>query len=406
MRVLVATTANDGHFGPLAPLARACLAAGHAVRVAAPASFADTVRAAGLEPAPFPDAPPELVGPVMGRLPELSFEEADSVVIRDVFGRIDAQAAFPGVAELVDTWRPDVVLREPAELGSLAAATRAGVPHAQLAIGMQEFLRTFDELTREPLAELSRLAGLPEDALGESRAAEPAFSSVPERLDRAGDDGYRADRVTERFAPLPEKPSPDMPAPGEPLPEWGDPELPLLYVTFGSVTGSLPPFAGLFAEALEELAGLPVRVLMTVGRGFDLDGLGKVPRNAHVVPWWPQADVLERASAVLGHGGFGTMMGAVGAGLPQVVAPVFSSDQVANGRHLAATGAGRTTPPGPDLVGRAVTELDKVLEDPLYAVTARDLAADVAALPGPASAVAALEALAGAGRASGVHLEM
>ena len=40
MRVLLATTANDGHFGPLAPFARAIRAAGHEVRVAAPASYA------------------------------------------------------------------------------------------------------------------------------------------------------------------------------------------------------------------------------------------------------------------------------------------------------------------------------------------------------------------------------
>jgi len=39
MRVLVSTTANDGHFGPLQPFARACTAAGHEVRVAAPASY-------------------------------------------------------------------------------------------------------------------------------------------------------------------------------------------------------------------------------------------------------------------------------------------------------------------------------------------------------------------------------
>ena len=39
-------------------------------------------------------------------------------------------------------------------------------------------------------------------------------------------------------------------------PPWGDPELPLVYVTFGSVTGSLPPFAGLFREALDALADL------------------------------------------------------------------------------------------------------------------------------------------------------
>ena len=66
MRVLVSTTANSGHFGPLVPFARACLAAGHELVVAAPASFAADVAATGFEHRPFADAPPELVGQTFG----------------------------------------------------------------------------------------------------------------------------------------------------------------------------------------------------------------------------------------------------------------------------------------------------------------------------------------------------
>ena len=66
MRVLVATTANDGHFGPLLPFARACADAGHEVAVAAPESYAVAVRRAGFEHRPFGDAPPELIGPHHG----------------------------------------------------------------------------------------------------------------------------------------------------------------------------------------------------------------------------------------------------------------------------------------------------------------------------------------------------
>ncbi len=133
------------------------------------------------------------------------------------------------------------------------------------------------------------------------------------------------------------------------LPAWGDPAQPLVYVTFGSVTGSLPPFAGVFREALDALADLPARVLMTVGRRVEPASLGPLPANAHVEQWLPQAAVLAQASAVLGHGGFGTTLGALAAGVPQVVAPIFTSDQVVNGTHVAAAGAGRTVPPGPDV---------------------------------------------------------
>lgn len=131
MRVLCSTTAGDGHFGPLKVLAQACRAAGHEVRVAAPASFAAAVQRAGLDHAPFADAPAAAMGEVFESLPRMSRVDANRTVMADVFGRLDAQAAFPDVLAVVDAWRADVVLREPAELGSLAAAEAAGVPHAR-----------------------------------------------------------------------------------------------------------------------------------------------------------------------------------------------------------------------------------------------------------------------------------
>lgn len=387
----MATTANDGHFGPLLPLARAALARGHAVRVAAPDSFATTVERAGFPHLPFADAPPELVGPVMAQLPTLSFDEANAVVVRDVFGRIDAQAALPAVSAAIEDWRPDVIVREPAELASLAAAVRADVPHVQLSIGMTEMSRLLTGLLPDALTELASPAELPPYALVDAADHEVLLSSVPEILDQAGDDAFAADAVRFRFRATEavDSPGPDA----APLPEWGDRDRPLVYVTFGSVTGSLPPFAGVFRQALDGLADLPVRVLMTVGRRVDLAGLGPVPANARVESWWPQPAALAHADAVLGHGGFGTTMGAIEAGLPQVVAPIFTSDQVVNARHVASIGAGRAVSPGPDAVPLACSELLAVLENPTYRHAAREVAAAAAALPPADDAVALVERL-------------
>jgi UDP:flavonoid glycosyltransferase YjiC (YdhE family) len=77
MRVLVSSTAGAGHFSPLVPMARACLAAGHDVLVAAPESFRHTVTSAGLRHAAFADVPPEVMGRIFSRLPSLSFEQAN-----------------------------------------------------------------------------------------------------------------------------------------------------------------------------------------------------------------------------------------------------------------------------------------------------------------------------------------
>lgn len=387
MRVLFATTGNDGHFGPLRPFARAFAEAGHDVAVAAPESFAARI-GGGFAHRPFADAPDELIGPIMERLPTLPFEEADELVIREVFARVDAQAALPGVVETVEQWRPHLVLRESAELASLVAAESAGVPHVHVCIGMHEVVDRFAEATAEPLDELGRLGGLPTGRAAESLAAELVLSSVPERVDAAaGAPSSGADLL--RYHEPPAVGSVDLP------PMHVDPADPLVYVTFGSVTGSLPPFAGVFREALDALADLEARVVMTVGRRLDPDDLRPWPDNAHVEQWWPQEPILARASAVLGHGGFGTTMGALAAGVPQVVLPMFSFDQAVNASHVAAVGAGLAVPMGAGSVAEAADGLRRLLTDPTYAENARLVAADIAALPRPREAVERLAHLVG-----------
>ncbi len=387
VRVLCATTANDGHFGPLLPFARACAGAGHEVRVAAPASYAATVTGAGFAHEPFADAPRELIGPIMDRLPTLGFEEADDLVVREVFARIDAQAGLPSLIETVQRWRPDVVIRESAELASLAAAQRAGVPHVHVCIGMHEVVSRFAETIADPLEELDQLAGLGQGQMAGALAAETVFSLVPEVLDHATG---QVRPETDAFLRFHET----RPTTGShPLPDWADPDAPLIYVTFGSVTGSLAPFAGVFREALDALADLDARVMMTLGRKIDPADLGPLPRNAYVTQWWPQDAVLAHAAAMLGHGGFGTTMGALAAGVPQMVVPLFSFDQAVNAQHVAAVGAGLTVDTGPAAVARAATGIPQLLEFSTYSASAGRVAAAMAALPPPAEAVPALTAL-------------
>src|SRR5215218_9477187 len=137
----------------------------------------------------------------------------------------------------------------------------------------------------------------------------------------------------------------------------------------------MPMAAGWFANVLEAAAQLPARVLLTVGREADIDALGSPPSNLHVEPWVPQADVLGHASAVVGHGGSGTTLGALGAGLPLVVVPLFA-DQPQNAVRVAAVGAGVISP----LDGiRAATE--RVLANGAYREAAQRVAAEMQTLP-------------------------
>ena len=386
MRVLFTTTAGAGHFNPMVPIAHACLAAGEDVAVAAPASFADSVRGAGLDHLPFPDVPREVMGAVFGRLPELTQQEADRVVVAEVFGRLDAQAALPTMIEIVATWRPALLVRDCAEFGGLIAAERAGIPQVQVGIDMGGLLPKFAAWLDDPIRELEDLAGLA-PALGTERVLRTAtLTSVPAALEAATPVG--AGPVW-RFRSVPEATGPSLPG------EWGDPAYPLVYVTFGSVTGTVGPFGAVYPVIMEVLAELPVRVLMTTGAGYDRSALGPIPANTWVAPWWPQAAVMREAALVVGHGGFGTTMTALAAGVPQLVVPLFSSDQFLNAERVEAVGAGLRLVDGLAAMDQVQAAVAELLAEPRYADAARSVAAEIAALPDVSTMVPVLRELAG-----------
>jgi UDP:flavonoid glycosyltransferase YjiC (YdhE family) len=389
--MLFSTTAGVGHFGPMVPIAHACAAAGHAVAVAAPASFAGSVAKAGLAHLPFPDGPPDQLGAVYSRLPSLPREEANRVVVTEVFGRLDAQASLPTLLSLVGEWRPDVVIRDPAEFGALVAAERFGLPQVQVAIDLGGFIPTVAGWLDEPIRELERMAAIAHGRGSRLIRATPTFSSVPAALDHpsAGGTGPEMGKVQVwRYRADISASGPSAPA------EWGDPAAPLVYVSFGSVAGSLGRFDALYPAILEVLADLPVRVLITTGDGYDPARLGPLPANAWAAQWWPQAAVMREAALLIGHGGFGTTMTAVAAGVPQLVLPLFSSDQFQNAERVEAVGVGARLLGGLDALPDVPGIVRELLEQPRYIEAARRIAADMAALPEVRATVAVLEELA------------
>ena len=385
MRILFSTTAGAGHFGPLIPFARACAAAGHEVRVAAPASFAAAVAAAGFDHAPFDDVPSAVMGEVFARLPALPREEANAVVVGEVFGRLDAQAALPGVTGTIESGRPQVVVREPCEFGAWAAAEHARIPQVLVWIGLAGMAAKFRPTLADPLSELRRRAGLAPDGGQRTFAAAANLTLVPASFDDTAEvDGTPMARFRD---PAAEVGHARLPQP------WGDPDAPLVYVTFGSVTATLGPFASVYPAVIDSLADYPARILLTTGEGLDPASLGPVPANLHVARWWPQADVMPASSAMVGHGGFGTTMTALAAGVPQVVLPLFSFDQFDNAARIDEIGAGRCLHGGVDATPQLPKVLDEVLAEPRYGAVARHLAGEIAALPDVSDAVPIIEEL-------------
>ena len=404
MRILFSTTAGTGHFGPLIPFARACAAAGHTAAVAAPVRFAEAVSGAGFAHLPFDEPAPDVIGQIFGRISQLSFEEANRVIVAELFGRLDAQSALPAMTKIINDWQPDLVVREPCELASMVAADGAGIGHLQVAIMTGHFGPAILGILHGPLAELSTMAGLPQERGAELSLRADTLTSVPAALDSGelvlGESGAERPpsdhgRIWRFRTAVPA--SPVMPA------AWGHPDEPLVYVSYGSVTSRQSEFAPLYAATLDALADQPIRVLMTTGHGLDPADLEPIPPNSHVEQWWPQEAVMGEAAAVVGHGGFGTTMTALTGGVPQVVLPLFAFDQAVHARKVVDVNAGIQLLGSVAAVAALPDALRRLLDDPAYADGARAIAAEIATLPDVAECLPVLEQFAGRRSKGGVR---
>jgi MGT family glycosyltransferase len=191
---------------------------------------------------------------------------------------------------------------------------------------------------------------------------------------------------------------------------WPGKDDPLVYVTFGSVSAGahLPYFPALYRAAIDALAPLPVRVLLTIGDRRDPAELGSLPANVHVEEWVTQDAVLPHAAAIVGHGGHGTTLGALAHGIPQVVVPLFSIDQWANAAAVERAGAGVAlnadrsrrvlAQPGSDVTDGLGPAVERVLAEASHRREAQRIAAAMRALPAADAAIDVLAALSAAPR--------
>ena len=365
MRVLFTSTPGSGHLGPLFPFAHALRRAGHEVLVAAPYSAQARVERAGLPYLSFADPLDADMAPHWERVRRVGPDEANDIVIGEVFVGVRAKAALPGVELAIDAWRPHVVVRESCEFAGAIAAEARDIPHARVGA----FLASTEDYvirTAAPvLEELRAWAGLEPDPDGRKLDAAPYLTLTPPSFEPPG---VTVASRTLRFHDAPPRPH-SVQDPGEP---------PLVYVTFGSVAPTSGFYPGLYRAVIDALADLRLRLVMTVGDAADPAELGPLPDNVRVERWIPQAEVLARSSAMVGHGGYGTTLGALLAGVPQVVVPLFA-DQPWNAQRIADLGAGlQADHERPQTIRQAVQRL---LGDGSYRATAGAVAREAFTLP-------------------------
>ena len=377
MRIVFASIPGYGHTYPLMPLALACADAGHDVVVATGAPMLDRL------PLPTFDAWGDTY-------PTLSDVEAETARRYPDAGDLDfGVAMFVEVAgseyaqRLIDEFgrnRPDLVVAEPTCAGALVAASVHGVPAAVFAIGtswepfgaavyrgVPQYLSSFWSdrgRTVPPAADLARayLNPVPPTWLGLDA---PPWPTLALRTT-----GFSHDA---------------------PVPMWlaTPTERPRAYITLGTVAfGAVDALR----RAVVETVAAAVDVLVAIGPDGDPAALGELPDSVHLERFVAQEQVLPLVDLVVHHGGTGTTLGALAAGIPQVIMPQ-GADQFRNAARLVEVGAGRVVPnEAPD--GAMRVAVAEILQGRAERDVAQQFAAEVAAMPAPAEVVSSLERLA------------
>jgi UDP:flavonoid glycosyltransferase YjiC (YdhE family) len=357
------------------PLAWALRAAGHEVLVAT----ADAGLVAGTAGLAVVDVAPglDMRTLMLRRMAEIP----DSMRQRMARGVTDLHEMLPrltmmstvlvdGVMRLAQQWQPDLVVQSGLQAAGLVAAGKLDVPLVDHGFGFARSTGRHEQW-RESMAEAfdkHAVTALPERTASIDVAPPSLLDDPPI--------GWSM-----RYVPY---------NGGGTLPEWlfERADRPLVAVTLGTVapaTTGLGPVERIVAIAPE----VDAEFVIALGDA-DTSGIGPLPDNVRLAgDWLPLNALLRISSALVHHGGAGSTLGALAAGVPQLVLP-SGADRYINATAVRDGGAGLCADES-DLDAALLAQL---LDDDKLRRTAEVISAEIAALPAPADIVERLVALA------------
>jgi MGT family glycosyltransferase len=425
-RFLFTVWPYPGHIHPNVAIAHALGTRGHESGFYTGSSLEESLEREGFRVFPFRHVNEARVAQVVLTLDALSLQWQQArrrkALLREwLLGTVDEQ--LEDLAAVVEGWRPDVVVCDPAMWGPLLVLhERIGIPLAVmsyvaacmlpgpegpiLGVPLPRARGTTARLGRRALRVVARIA-----AASVRREAERIRARHGVRPMRTSVTAYAGEMPLYIVPSTPayDRARSDLPRsvhyvgpcqwdkPGAtPPPAWlteMSRDQPLVYATEGTMH-SKPAFV--LRAALQGLASLPVRVVATTGTHRDPAtlALGKVPSNARVDRFVPHSDVLPRADVVVTTGGTGTVLASLSAGVPLVVVPT-AWDQPENAWRVVEAGAGVRVAPAHCTPNTIRVAVERVLSDPSFRTNARRLGADFARHGGAAQAADLLEGLVG-----------
>ncbi|MEU6207000.1 glycosyltransferase [Micromonospora musae] len=304
-----------GHLLPILPTLQALRAGGHDVLVAAYGgqlgpylklglSVVDVGDEVGLTEMYEKHAPGARFGDP-GDTPEQMFR-VPSLANAGLSRRI-----YPRLRELTDDWGPDLLLYDPFQGAVPLISAIMAIPAVEHQTGLVSG-RTMTRLIGAHLGDLYERHSL------EVPVPAGDIEIGPPSLRAAKSGSFQARYISSHGSAL--LPA-DLTAPSNRA---------RVLVSFGTVLSAEIRDAQL-AVLLPVLGRVDAEFLLPAGDRADVREVKNLPGNVRLLPWAPLTEVLQRSDAVIHHGGAGTLMGGVVAGVPQLIVPHFG-DQFANAR--------------------------------------------------------------------------
>jgi len=280
---------------------------------------------------------------------------------------------------LFEATRPDLVVLEAMNAGVGVAADALGIPAVVFSIRLEGYLvgrLHADAMAYHADCWISRHRSPPVD---NPLIAMALLDPVPPTLHQpAGPPIHR----------VPIRPVPFSEAAAGGVPVWltNPAARQRVYLTLGTVSfGAIE----VLRYAVSEIAALDVDVLVAVGPDGDPAALGDVPTNVHVQRFVSQPEILPMMDLVIHHGGTGTVLAVLAAGLPQIILPQ-GADQFVNSDILGRIGAARTVRNDQHTAGALRNSAQELLAGSSEQVIAAHLQTEIAAMPAPKDVIPTL----------------
>ncbi|BDM71256.1 glycosyl transferase [Streptomyces nigrescens] len=379
MRVLVIASPGLGHLFPTVPLAHAFRAAGHEVRFAT-GGLGLSATDAGMN---VVDVTPGLdygeiymsVGGDDNRRPIHADDPEDELLAR-LFGRVSS-VMVDGALDVARSWSPDLIFSPVLQGAGPLVAAATGTPLVEMPVGVYDSRHDLGDMIREAMRADYDRHSVSADARATVRLSmmPPSFAELlpPERRNEGA--------WPMRWVPY---------NGGFVLPDWlrRRPDRPRIAVTLGTIEAQWGGIA-MLSPLMTAAGGVDAEFVVTLGGG-DVALLGDLPDNVRTVEWAPLDALLETCTAIIHHGGSGTTMTAIAAGIPQCVIPQGSYQH---------TDVGVVARLGTGIVAEAETlgarECRTLLTDEGMRKAAARAREELLTMPAPAELVPRLAALAG-----------